>query len=81
MRIVVYDHSFIGNRAWLRFTVRWMDQASGEVRTRAGMQTYRIEGGKLAETWATLRPLGSAWSDRIAQESLDESGAEPLRVR
>ncbi len=67
-RIVVYDHSFEGNRAWFRFTLRWNDPNSGEVRTRAGMQVYRVEAGKLAETWVTFSPLGSAWTDQIPQE-------------
>jgi hypothetical protein len=31
------------------------------------MQSYRIEAGKLAETWLTLLPLGSTWTD-AAQE-------------
>jgi SnoaL-like domain len=69
VRIIVYDHLLQGNRAWYRFTMRWTDLASGEVRTRAGLQAYRIENGKLAETWVTLQPLGSAWSDAVAQVS------------
>jgi hypothetical protein len=48
--------------------MRWTDQASGKICTRAGLQAYRIEGGKLAETWVTLQPLGSAWADAVAQE-------------
>ena len=40
-----------------------------EIRTRAGLQAYRIDNGKLAETWVTLQPLGSAWSDAEAQVS------------
>jgi hypothetical protein len=31
------------------------------------MQSYRIEAGKLAETWVVALPLGSAWSDAVAQ--------------
>ncbi|MFZ6765096.1 ester cyclase [Pseudoroseomonas sp. WGS1072] len=69
VRIVVYDHTLQENRAWYRFTMKWTDQGSGEVRTRAGMQAYRIEGGKLAETWVTLQPLGSSWGGAVAQES------------
>src|SRR5262245_51210020 len=44
------------------------DPKTGEARSRAGMQSYRIEAGKLAETWLSLMPLGSAWSDTVAQE-------------
>jgi SnoaL-like domain len=69
IRVVVYDHSFEGNRAWFRFAFKWTDMKSGEARSRAGMQSYRIEGGKLAETWLMLQPLGSAWTDIAAQES------------
>ena len=69
VRILVYDHSLQGNRAWYRFTMKWTDRGSGEVRTRAGLQSYRIEAGKLAETWVILQPLGSSWSDPVAQET------------
>jgi hypothetical protein len=27
------------------------------------MQSYRIEGGKLVETWLSMQPLGSIWTD------------------
>ncbi|AQV96439.1 hypothetical protein BJN34_21460 [Cupriavidus necator] len=63
IRVVVYDHSFVGDRAWFRFAFRWNDPQSGEARSRAGMQLYRAEDGKLAETWIALQPLGSAWPD------------------
>jgi SnoaL-like domain len=68
IRVVVYDHSFTDDRAWFRFTFQWPDPKTGEKRSRAGMQSYRIEGGKLAETWIALQPLGSAWGDAVAQE-------------
>ncbi|HLG81092.1 MAG TPA: ester cyclase [Bradyrhizobium sp.] len=67
VRIIVYDHLLQANRAWYRFTMRWTDRVSGEIRTRAGLQAYLIENGKLAETWVTLQPVGSAWSDKVAQ--------------
>ena len=35
------------------------------------MQEYRIEAGKLAETWLMFQPLGSAWPDSVGQERLD----------
>ena len=68
IRVVVYDHSCEGDRAWFRFAFKWTDPKTGEARSRAGMQSYRIEGGKLAETWLMLQPLGSAWTDAVAQE-------------
>jgi hypothetical protein len=66
-RFVVYDHSFDADRAWFRFTLNWADTKSGEARRRAGMQLYRIEAGKLAETWLTLLQPGSTWTDAVAQ--------------
>ncbi len=68
IRVVVYNHSFESDRAWFRFAFKWTDLKTGEPRSRAGMQSYRIEAGKLAETWLVLQPLGSAWSDAVAQE-------------
>lgn len=67
-RFIVYDHEIAGDRAWFRFTLLWTDPSTGETRTRAGMQTYRVEGGKLAETWLSLLKLGSAWSDAAGQK-------------
>jgi hypothetical protein len=68
IRVVVYDHSFSGDRAWFRFAFKWTDAKTGEAQSQAGMQAYRTAAGKLAETWLTLLPLGSAWTDAIAQE-------------
>jgi hypothetical protein len=67
IRVVVYDHSFEGDRAWFRFAFKWTDTKTGEARSRAGMQSYRTEGGKLVETWLSMQPLGSIWAD-AAQE-------------
>ena len=67
-RFVIYEHTFAGDRAWFRFTLKWSDAATGETQTRAGMQLYRVEAGKLAETWLTLLPLGSSWPDVNAQK-------------
>lgn len=67
-RFIVYDHEIVGDRAWFRFTLTWTDATDGGSRTRAGMQVYRIEEGKLAETWLTLMKLGSAWPDTVGQQ-------------
>jgi hypothetical protein len=67
IRVVVYDHTFTADRAWFRFSFQWPDPKTGEKHTRAGMQSYRIEDGKLVETWIAMRPLGTSWAD-IAQE-------------
>jgi predicted SnoaL-like aldol condensation-catalyzing enzyme len=63
IRVVVYDHSFQGDRAWFRFAFKWTDTKTGGARSRAGMQSYRTEGGKLVETWLSMQPPGSTWND------------------
>jgi SnoaL-like domain len=68
IRVVVYDHMLSDRRAWFRFAFKWIDPETGTERTRAGLQLYRIEAGKLAETWVVLQPLGSSWPDLVAQE-------------
>jgi len=67
-RFIVYHHEIAGDRAWFRFTLTRTDASDGETRTRAGMQLYRIEEGRLAETWLTLLKVGSAWPDAAGQE-------------
>jgi hypothetical protein len=67
IRVVVYDHSFTEDRAWFRFSFQWPDPKTGEKQSRAGMQSYRIEDGLLVETWITMRPLGTSWTD-VAHE-------------
>jgi len=69
IRVVVYDHTFQGNRAWFRFAFQWSDPKTSEPRHQGGMQSYRTEGGKLVETWISLMPMGSGWSDTTAQET------------
>jgi hypothetical protein len=69
IRVAVYDHAFRGKSAWYRFEFRWTDPDTDQPRTQAGLQCYRIEGGKLAETWISLLPVGSAWPDSVAQET------------
>lgn len=67
-RIDVYDHEITADRAWSRFNLTWNDATTGEKRSRAGMQLYRIEDRKLAETWLTVLGLGTAWPDVAKQE-------------
>jgi hypothetical protein len=68
IRVVVYDHSFNGNRAWFRFAFKWTDVDTGKPQSRAGIQLYRTENGRLAETWLGMQPPGSSWPDAVAQE-------------
>jgi hypothetical protein len=57
IRVVVYDHSFKGNRAWFRFAFKWTDPKTGEPRSRAGMQARAF---LLSEYLLELR--NSPWS-------------------
>jgi hypothetical protein len=68
LHLVVYDHAFRDDQAWFRFSAKWSDPNTGEQYYRAGVQCHRIEGGKLAESWLALMPLGSKWTDAIGQE-------------
>src|SRR5271156_5380880 len=42
IRVVVYDHSFSGDRVWFRFAFKWTDAKTGAAQSQAGMQAYRI---------------------------------------
>jgi hypothetical protein len=66
IRVTVFDHEIVDDRAWFRFAMTW-DDVTGNKATLAGLQVYRIEGGKLAETWVTLMPPGSSWPDSAGQ--------------
>jgi hypothetical protein len=60
------SHHF-GGPALLDPIAQWEDSKTGEKQSRAGMQSYRIEDGKLVGTWITMRSLGTSWTD-AAQE-------------
>lgn len=77
IRVLVYDHHLEGEKAWFRFAFKWADTETGAPCSRAGMQLYRIDNGKLAETWVSLMPLGSAWPDE-PQSSWMEKKSKPL---
>ncbi|MCX5545826.1 hypothetical protein M3A49_41685 [Paraburkholderia sp. CNPSo 3076] len=58
IRVLVYDHDFTDDLAWFRFAFKWTDTATGPACSRVGLQLYRLEAAKLAETWVSLMPLG-----------------------
>jgi len=50
----------------------------------AGMQVYRVEAGKLAETWLMFQPLGSAWADAMDMKQglrVQHTNEAPLAVQ
>jgi predicted alpha-1,6-mannanase (GH76 family) len=67
-RVRVYEHDITDDRAWFRFGLMWTDAVTGAPRSRAALQLWRIEQGKLAESWLTLLGLGTAWPDETWQE-------------
>jgi len=67
-RVVVYDHTIAGDRAWFRFGLTWNDAISGMRRTRAGMALWRIEDGRMAESWLALLERDSRWPDGEGQK-------------
>ncbi|GJL93314.1 nuclear transport factor 2 family protein [Hyphococcus sp.] len=59
----VHERSIVGDRVWTRFTMTWTDRQTGEPESRTGLQEYRIEYGKLAETWVMLSSAESRWPE------------------
>lgn len=67
IKFIVYDNSFSKNQAWLRYTMTYTSPETNELVTRKGIQVYRIEDGKLAETWMTMLEPGTRWADSSAR--------------
>lgn len=63
LRYDVHDSAAIGDRFWIRYTFRGGPDSTGPWPTRPGLQVYRLEDGRLAETWMLLRPGGTEWDD------------------
>lgn len=59
----------------VRFTFKWSDP-NGKELTQAGMQSYRIEDGKLAETWIVLSRLA-----RRARQNPSRELDQPAAIR
>src|SRR5579875_617497 len=78
IRVVVYDHSFIGNRAWFRFEfkpVSWRKRAWARFASppRTGPQTTRP--ARWPTTWRTASPTCAA--SRPGVEPLPPAHAAP----
>lgn len=79
IRVVVYDHAFTDDGAWFRFSFVWPDPETGASRSRAGMQSYRIANGKLAETWISMLAPDTRWTDETAQDRWTSTSRSPLK--
>ncbi|HIH2747054.1 hypothetical protein L3V59_39635 [Burkholderia aenigmatica] len=42
--------------------------------SRAGMQSYRTESGKLIKTWLSMQPLGSTWTGTPQEHLTSQPG-------
>ena len=94
IRVVVYDHSFEGDRAWFRFAFKWPDPKTSEPRSRAGMQSYRIASlvtdvlltpvrqGMVAQKMKDAGALGAVKRVRINRRSgeMEAAQAAPPRL-
>ena len=63
LRFTIGDLALAGDRIWARLTLYRTDPETSETTSRAAMQTYRVEHGRLVETWVTYHPWGTAWPD------------------
>jgi len=61
LRFTQRDRIVQGDRVWVRWSFRGTDATTGRVIVRGGLQIYRIENGKLAETWVASLPDGADW--------------------
>ena len=68
VRFIVYDNSFSKDQAWLRYTMTYTSPETNELTTAKGIQVYRIEDGKLAETWMVMLEAGTSWADSSARK-------------
>ena len=61
VRFLIHDCAAIGDRLWVRWTMVGTSAASGTEVRRKGMQTYRFQDNRLAETWVLMPPTQSVW--------------------
>lgn len=65
IHFTVEDISVTEDRIWNRHRMTATDSASGESVVASVLQLYRVEGGRLVETWAASAPEGHDWSGPI----------------
>lgn len=77
LRYEVHDSASVGDRFWIRYTFRGGPDSTGPWPKRPGIQVYRLEDGRLAETWMLLRPGGTEWTDPIRTEEVESAAPGP----
>jgi len=61
LRFTLHDRVIQNNMIWSRWSWRGTEATTGKAVTRSAIQIYRLESGKLAETWAASLPDGVGW--------------------
>lgn len=78
-RCVVHERTVMGERAWQRIAIEWVDAASGEKRMHAGLQLLRFEAGQLVEAWLMLSAVRLAKVDAMAQPAFSTEAITEVR--
>lgn len=73
VRFLVHDCLVAGDRLWVRWTMLGVVAATGDSMRRMGLQVYRLENGRLAETWILMDPAAAAWPE--ADSAASDGGA------
>ncbi|SDC88246.1 SnoaL-like polyketide cyclase [Algoriphagus faecimaris] len=63
IQFLIHDRSIEADRVWIRYTLKYSDPKTGKMINQKGMQVYRIEQNKLAETWLVLQEAGTEWPE------------------
>ena len=78
IRVVVYDHSFVGDRAWFRFAFKWTDAQSGANPGRhAGVPASRWQARR---DMAHVVTFGHGMARYRCAGALDKSTANQVAV-
>ena len=63
IQFLIHDRSIDADRVWIRYTLKYTDPKTGKIVNQKGMQEYRIDQGKLTETWLVLQDAGTEWPE------------------
>jgi hypothetical protein len=75
VRFFIHDCAAINDRLWVRWSMVGTSAATGGEIRRKGMQVYRLQDGRLAETWNLMPPIDGVWRERITAPA--RRGAPP----
>jgi len=63
IQFLIHDRSIDTDKVWIRYTLQYTDPETGKKVNQKGLQVYRIEQDKLAETWLVLQEAGTEWPE------------------